>query len=225
MKIMTNLTKAFAVIGLVSVSFSAGATSILSGDHGLASANFFPFGGTGGDRYQMVYDSGLFSGSSTIQDFSFFADTATSGTTVSADLDIFMSHTSKAVDALDTTMDNNLGVDNTLVWSGAIGNTLNDGEKLTFVTNWDFDPGIGNLLIDFRFSNQSGGNLSFEDMNATSWANTHSRMHNFGSGFAGYGLVTEFTVGTSSAVPEPTGLALLGLGLAGMGIARKRKQA
>ena len=90
-------------------------------------------------------------------------------------------------------------------------------------TPFVYDPAGGNLLLDIRSSISASGRAFF-DARIGDADGLFSRAHNFGSGFTGYGLVTQFN---TSTVPEPGSIALVGTGLLallGMGAPRRQAQ-
>lgn len=129
--------------------------------------NQFPFNpesvGTRTIRYQQVYSAAEFApGVYVITQIAFRAepwDTPFTGTTGTLQIDF--STTSAAPDALSTTFANNLGADNTTVFSGHWAlSTANDG-SFDLVLNLDqpftYNPANGNLLMDVR--NFGGGTI------------------------------------------------------------------
>ena len=71
-----------------------------------------------------------------------------------------------------------------------------------------YDPSKGNLLVDISVAyTGGGGTIYFDAMNGDA-NGLFSKADNYGSGFAGFGLVTGFS---TTAVPEPGTLSLLGV--------------
>jgi len=187
--------------------------------------NAFPFGGLalGGVNtvYQQVYASFNFGfGPVMISEIDFFLSGA--GLLNTGTFDIFLSTTSAPVNGLNTTNFNaNRGADNTLfgsfALSGAAPATLAFAGPAFF-----YNPASGNLLVDIRSSISSSGTAGFRANNGDV-GGVYSRAHNFGDGFAGYGLQTRFV--SVTATPEPATVLLVASGLAGIAsIGRRRRR-
>jgi hypothetical protein len=131
------------------------------------STNVFPFNprATGANtiRYQQVYGAGEFSpGRYVISQIAFRAEpSGTPFTGTTGTLQVDLSTTGAAPDALSTTFADNVGADNTTVFSGQWAlSTANNGVfdlVLTLTTPFEYDPSQGNLLLDVR--NSGGGTI------------------------------------------------------------------
>jgi hypothetical protein len=112
------------------------------------------------------------------------------------------------------------------------GTLVGGGPGSTFtvdITDFNYNPNLGNLLMDIKIPGGVSPNSngpSFEARSGTA-DGIFSRLHNFGTGFEGWGLVTQFETASQSMVPEPSSLAIFalgGIGMIGIGQRRKRKQ-
>jgi PEP-CTERM motif-containing protein len=224
---LTGLRCLVVLAALLAFAGPAGAVIIgLPADS--ASGNCFPFGCSGrngsiGTRYQQVYDSAQFSGSLLIDTISFFDTSFPGGNLNTGTYTLSLSTTSQPVNGLDlVTLDNNLGSDNqaftvSILGGGAVPSVLSFSG-----TPFLYNPSVGNLLLDIRITDIAhSGNEAFFDARSGTAAGIFSRAHDFGDGFEDFGLVTEFD---GSAVPEPTTVGLLGLGLITGAIRRRRER-
>lgn len=140
---------------------------------------------------------------------------------------------------MDLTFANNIGPDETTVFAGALSlSSADTGSGLpgaprdfdisiVFDTGFTYDPLLGNLLLDvFVFDGAS--TTAFDAAFVSD--DTVSRILTIDSGVDSptadmadvFGLVTKFV---TTDVPEPGGLTLLAVGLAGLGFARRRLRA
>ena len=217
------------------------APNSLAGVEGNA-GNSYPFNiGTNPPtmRYQQVYAASEFdavpAGGAYITGIAFRRDAGwgTFSATLPA-VQIHLSTTANGPDTLSTTFANNVGRDDTVVFSGALslssagaGSPAPFDILIPFTTAFFYNPGAGNLLLDVR--NSAGGTSSqFDAVSAA--ADSVSRVYNridFATGTSDtIGLVTEFVVQSASQAPvivvQPQGqrvscggLASLQVGAAG----------
>lgn len=204
--------------------------------------NRYPFLVSGGMRYQQVYAASQFSalsGPTLLTQIALrpsqFAHSAF--TTTISDIQINLSTTSTAPDALSSTFASNTGADDTVVYArGSLtlssSNTLGLFDTIiNFTTPFLYNPAAGNLLLDVRnFSGAPIQNTYFDAQTTT--GDSVSRVRGTeGSPLATsgtadtLGLITRFTYSTPDAsVPEPGSVAmLLGFSVTGVGILRRRK--
>lgn len=192
--------------------------------------NCFPFGCTGWQStYQQVYGSSNFASAFTINSLSFYhteigpsAQFPALGTYT-----ISLSTTLAAVDGLSLNPVNNIGLDNTTVFVGALPTPVPFGTQMNLIlsTPFMYDPNMGNLLMSVTALDVSQpSQIMYFDVN-TSALDQMSRLGRGGenNAFVDWaGLVTGFNE-VEISVPEPGTIALLGLGLAGLGFTRRKK--
>jgi len=205
--------------------------SILLGTNNGGTADPFagPFPGMAGTQYQEAYASADFPGPIAITSIEFFLLPGSSGSLYGGTYQLSLSIVPTNIDDLsETDPAENAGLDETIFTTVALAGPAPD--TLTFDGGpFDYDPSLGNLLLDIQVSNPTGGGGSaiFEDGDGGGSAGI-VRYSNFYNGTTGYGLVTEFNGSTSLDLssldsPEPSTIILLGCGLAGLFAHRRQR--
>jgi hypothetical protein len=224
----------FALLSLYGVQSQALLTEIVVGGSPteIHQQNGFPFStlpiayGHAGTRYQQVYSSAQFPGAFDIRELVFYAAGRLDAPILPANLEIHFSTTPMGVNEIDfRSFDSNLGADDHLFASLTGGFSLSGSELAIGGNPYLYDPALGNLLLDIRVTGAAAGHsgpffaaLAPGDF-APGATGPFSRWHDFGIGYDNSGLVTGFR----TWVPEPGTLALLGLGLVGLGLSRPRR--
>jgi len=223
-----------ACLSLAGIPGAVSSTEVVIGDPKVheVGQNAFPFStlpayyGYANTRYQQVYGASAFGGPIDIRALVFYASGNTDAPLLAGTLDVYLSVTNRGVNEISgQSFDSNLGFDTQLFATLSGGMVLTDGKLVISGNPFHYDPALGNLLLDLRVAGAPSGHsgpffAALSGGDATkSLAMPFSRWHDFGSGYDNQGLVTGFR----TSVTEPGTLALLGIGLAGLGLGRRRK--
>jgi hypothetical protein len=180
--------------------------------------------------YQQVYAASSFSGPITITQIAFASSGAFSSGPGLANFNfnIGLSTSGAGPGSLSTSFAANRGADFAQVFSGPLNVSLTANDQFDLVINiipFTYDPAAGNLLLDVSLSSATvfggGSNLYF----LAGFDPATSRIANPTGGTTasvadGFGLQTRFS---TTEVPEPATVLLLGTGIAGLA-ARIRKR-
>lgn len=198
--------------------------SVTVGDLPGNSGNCYPFACTYTGSYQQIYGANAFSGVTLFDTLTFYVEKQFEGSVNQGTYNISFYYSSNSVDGLSTDGSGNLGsaignfgiftltgqfVDSTLVFSGV---------------NLQYDPSLGNLLMNVDAITTVGGDTSFDGVFAID--ETARQYSAFGlNGTDSLGLITTFSNEQTNAVPEPATWAtmLLGFGLIGGAMRARRR--
>lgn len=225
--LMKNLLPAFlpAFLALSSLSPVHGASLVVGGPGDPNTGDCAILGCA--VEMQQIYDASLFSGPVTITSITFFNTNYLPGEVASANYNIYFSTTTTAIDSLSSLFSDNLGIDNTLFFGGALGGLIGPTNKLTITgTPFAYDPSMGNLLLSMNSDGLGEDYSVYLDFVAAAPANTMSRAWGSTLGFAdevsnNAGLVTEF--GFTAETPEPGTNAMMLLGTAAIFLLYRRQ--
>jgi hypothetical protein len=213
-----------AVAGMAAAATPSMADVIVGQPPDVGTGNCYPFGcpvSEWGPDYQQIYASSDFSGTIKVTNLEFFnTEFLNGGTPDAGTYTISLSTTSTPVDGLSSTFSDNLGLNNTVVFTGSLSSLSGGVLHILLSKPFTYDPTQGNLLMDvYSADANQPGTLLFLDTNGENGGNGGIFSRGYGAGNVenNYGLVTGFSTG--SAVPEPSTWAMVVLGFAGLAFA------
>jgi hypothetical protein len=213
------------LLGACAAPQARGATIAVPNALATTDGNFFHDGGPVPVRVMQIYDASQFAGLPgpiLITQLNYRPDSIPDASGPrSLDVEVFASTTSRTVAGMSGTFAENIGPDNTLVFSGThaldTGNLAGPGNTRQFDIDWPlttpflYDPRAGNLVLDFQASGGGGPLVRRDAVMGNPSVNFVAAL---GSPAAptgnvlGFGFVTEFTY---QLVPEPSACGLAGV--------------
>lgn len=220
MNFRSCFTSALTSMALAIGSFSANAAVTVGVNDDGNCYPFSCFASDSGIRYQQVYSSSAFSGTTSVGSVSFFLWSG--GLMDSASYSVSFYNTAAPVGGLSSSPIANLG--SLLSSFGTFSVSGSMPAELTLDgVDFLYDPTLGNLLMDVTVLGLTATNSYQSFFQADNTGLQTQRLHSYDgvNGTTGIGaLVTRFNDGND--VPEPESLALFGLGLLALMATRRR---
>lgn len=188
------------------------------------SSNGIPFGSSaylGGYYYQQVYSAASFGAGLDINSISFFNSYSPGGTAATGTFKLYLSTTSTAVGAVDSSGVSFPNGSFQEVFNGVLPALSNGRLDFNLSSAFHYDAAAGNLMLTVLTFDLTSGNQLFLDADLNNNA-TDSRFSAYNYALK-QGLVTGFN--DVAQVPLPAGLPLLLSGMGALGAVLRRRRA
>jgi hypothetical protein len=181
------------------------------------------------DRYQQVYDSSLFSRTQVVTAIDFRYSSNGYSWSTGNQYRLTIGIAAFGVGALSANQNTNF-LSSQVFDLESFSGTTTAGAWYGFSGSYTYDASLGDLLIDIQrisggtssigsdYNRSSGGEFG-RTYSGVNWAPETSAYVN-----QDYGNVTRFNLEDAGSVPEPASLALMGMALLGLAVARRTRR-